>query len=200
MRFSTDAFPEAERLEAFREEFACQVTSLSVSRLDDPERAPFRSVAATAQLGKVMMMDCSGTPTEFSRGHRQLADGDDGFTFLLNPKGSMRVIQNHNAIARVEPGLLVIDHARPVQAQCSYDQLLPTNGSYSHRGFAFVVQRSALRLAVPDIDAYVGAPFEERPIILEHLLRYSEGVIADMRGRRTTPYRSTGPWATMCSI
>jgi AraC-like DNA-binding protein len=177
MRFSTDGFPEAERLDAFAEMFANQVANLNVRRLDDPERTPIQSLSAAAELGDVMMTDCAGTPIEFARSKKQVADGDDHITFLLNPKGAMRVIQNDAATGGVDPCLMLIDHTMQAQVQCSYDPLLPTHDHQGHRGFAFVVPRRALGQAVPNLEAYVGVPFEQKPIILGHLLQYSDTLI-----------------------
>jgi AraC-like DNA-binding protein len=177
MRFSTEAFAATDRLEAFSEDFASQVANLNVRRLDEPGWAPFCSISAAADLGGVKMTDCAGSPIEFSRGKKQLADGDDHFTFVVNSKGSMRVLQKDAVISSREPCLMVIDHTLQAQVQCAYDQLLPANDHLNHRAFAFVVPRETLRYAVPNLEAYVGVPFQQKPVILEHLLQYSDGLI-----------------------
>jgi AraC-like DNA-binding protein len=81
-RFTTDEFPEHERLSRWREEFGKTIISVDIAPLV-PE-VPFRAEAMLQRLPGVHIALCAGSAAEFERTRAQAAASDDSVWMVVN--------------------------------------------------------------------------------------------------------------------
>jgi hypothetical protein len=81
-RFTTDEFPEHERLSRWREEFGKTILRVDIAPLA-PD-APFRAEALLQRLPGVHMALCDGSPAELERTRSQAAASDDSIGMIVN--------------------------------------------------------------------------------------------------------------------
>ncbi len=168
-RFTTDIYPEDERLDGWREEFGRRILNAELNSLGDP-REPFRVHLEALQMGQVLFTDDHGTPASVTRNKKQAADGDDGFTFLVNRRGSLRLSQSGEITGHKNCGVTLLDHGRPFEVFCAAQEMPPA-GQSPRWVYAYHVPRRLLLDAAP---AAEGRVLAARPELLEYLVRYSE--------------------------
>lgn len=81
LKFSTDMLPERDRYDAFREEFARQVTHLDVQR---EEKGSFYAHFSFATLGALNCGSVDFSPASYGRTPELLTDGNDDFVLFIN--------------------------------------------------------------------------------------------------------------------
>lgn len=88
--FTTDAFPERDRLAAFREEFAVSFGGIEVSRLGEEN---FQVNVHVRQVGSLSCAKFHASPTLFKRTDKLMQDGDDSIFLLVTRIGNLQVWQ-----------------------------------------------------------------------------------------------------------
>lgn len=88
--FTTDAFPERDRLAAFREEFAISFGGIEVSKLGEEK---FRVNVHVHEVGSLSCAKFSASPTLFKRTSKLMQDGDDSIFLLVARIGNLNVWQ-----------------------------------------------------------------------------------------------------------
>jgi AraC-like DNA-binding protein len=88
--FTTDAFPERDRLAAYREEFAVSFGGIEVSRLGEGN---FEVNVSVRQAGSLACAKFRASPTGFKRTSKLLQDGDDSIFLLMTSAGMLNVWQ-----------------------------------------------------------------------------------------------------------
>jgi len=173
IHFSTDAYAEADRFDAWYEEFGRRVVTADVRRLDAPGTGAFRTVTTNTYLGEVRVGDSARTPIRITRSKRQTADGDDAFTFLLNRRGGMEITQGGATVRVSGAGILMLDHARPLERL----DCLAAGGE--QRCYGFGVQRRKLLAAAPAAEDALGRPLRQDPRIVGYLTACTDAVFRD---------------------
>lgn len=88
--FTTDVFDERARFDAYREEFAVPFGGVDVSSQGSQD---FRVRVWQQDVGALSCARFFASPTAFTRGSRQLRDGDDSILLLMASAGSLEVWQ-----------------------------------------------------------------------------------------------------------
>jgi AraC-like DNA-binding protein len=88
--FTTEAFPESDRLEAFREEFAISFGGVEISKLGEEK---FQVSVHVHQVGSLSCAKFAASPTLFKRTSKLVQDGDDSIFLLITRIGSLHVWQ-----------------------------------------------------------------------------------------------------------
>jgi AraC-like DNA-binding protein len=88
--FTTDSFPERDRLAAFREEFAISFGGIEVSKLGEKK---FEVSVHVHQVGSLSCAKFSASPTLFKRTSKLIQDGDDSIFLLITRIGNLQVWQ-----------------------------------------------------------------------------------------------------------
>ncbi len=171
--FSTDLYPERERLDGWQEEFARRVIMADVSRLDGGTGA-FAAHVAGQHLGKVLFTSNWGSPVAFARDRKQAADGDDDLTFLVNRKGPMRLLQRGETVMQDGCGALLVDHGRPFELRAGESAAEAAAPVPPRWVYAYAIPRRALLAAAPQAGTRALAP---NPAFLDYLIRYSEKML-----------------------
>jgi AraC-like DNA-binding protein len=81
-RFTTDEFPERDRLTRWREEFGRTIVCVDIAPLATD--APFRADALLQRLPGVRMALCDGSAAEIERTRAQAAASDDSIGMIVN--------------------------------------------------------------------------------------------------------------------
>ncbi|MCP3473103.1 AraC family transcriptional regulator [Bradyrhizobium sp. CCGUVB1N3] len=90
LRFSTDAFADNDKIEAWREVFGRSVVKMEM----DPARGePFRSEAQIHALPGVTMASISSSANRVMRTPNLVADGSDDFVFAMMTEGEATINQ-----------------------------------------------------------------------------------------------------------
>jgi AraC-like DNA-binding protein len=175
IRFSTENYPEEERFEAWIEEVARRVAQVDVVCLDRADENRFHQATDILPLGEVTLNETTGTPINCPRSKKQVADGDDAFTFLINRRGPVQLIQGDSFVAHTKTSIVMIDHGRPLE----HAAVLRENKTGERRAYGYTLPRRQLLAAAPGTEDYVGRPLPENDRILTYLLWYTEKLLAE---------------------
>jgi AraC-like DNA-binding protein len=142
--FSTDAYDERDRFEAWRETFA-----LALARVDiaTPDRTRFRASASVHQLDTLRLIAFDLGPMSISRTTDLLRDGDDGFSLVICTGGGGRAIDADGDGLELRPGQAVLI---PHYAEGG------TVADGDSTEISLVLPRDSLQRAVRDPDRAIG--------------------------------------------
>lgn len=142
--FSTDAFEERDRFDAWRETFALALARVDI---DAPDRKRFRASASLGQLDTMRLIAFDLGPMSITRTADLVRDGDDGFSLVICTGGSGRAIGPNGEGVILAPGRAVlIPHYAPSGTVAYTD----------NTEISLVLPRALLRRAVYDPDRAAG--------------------------------------------
>src|SRR5262249_3957477 len=94
-RFSTDDFPEQDRVAQWRE--ICGRTIMKVD-MEPLSHQPFRCVAELRSLPNLGIATITTTPNRLTRSRDLIADGKDDFIFVMATQGEAAISQHDREI------------------------------------------------------------------------------------------------------
>lgn len=127
--FTTDALEERARFDAYREEFAVPFGGVDVSNGGSQS---FHVRVWQQNVGALSCARFSASPTRFTRGSRQLRDGDDSILLLMASVGSLDVWQREMRHRLLPGDIVVVSNGEE------------RGGDVSGEGFAIQFSREAL--------------------------------------------------------
>lgn len=104
LTFSTDDFPDRDKVSRWREEFARGVVKMDVEPLGDE---PFRSASHIQLFSDLKIWLCQVTAAEVTRTRALAADGEDSIVLAIIRRGRTRVAQRGQEI-HLEEGSAVL--------------------------------------------------------------------------------------------
>lgn len=138
LRFSTAALPACDRVPFWREVFGRKLVRVDVEPLAG---APFEATATLRAWPGLRFMSCTSTAARTRRTRELVADGDDGFVFLINASGRLAASQLGREVTLRSGEATVILHTEPAAM---------THARFQHEGL--VMQRAALAPLVTDLE------------------------------------------------
>jgi AraC-like DNA-binding protein len=156
-RFTTNEFPERERLSRWREEFARTIVRVDIEPLSSD--VPFKAEAILQNLPGVAMASCEGSAARMHRTRALAADGGDSIGLIFN-MGAAASVSQRNAD-------LVLGDGDAVFVLTDEPGVL---SSTAHLGLLF--PRTALVQRLDDIDSVVMRSIPHRDGSLRLLLSY----------------------------
>jgi AraC-like DNA-binding protein len=165
-RFSTDEFPERERVERWREEFGRTLVKVDVEPLAPDQ--PFKVCAVLQRLPGVGILCCKGSATRLNR-TRALSAGDDGVTMslILNLGGPAHASQRGVEVVLDEGDAVLV---------CP-DEPGVLDGAAHYIGLA--LPRPALAMRMDDLDGAVMRKVANDNAALRLLHRYVRLIQSD---------------------
>lgn len=172
VRFSTDAFPERERFQAWREMVGRNLQRVETERLSD---APFRVTMTVSDLPGLRVHTETRTPLRIARTRALLVDGDDSLALGISTgAGVASWLGREFAFGPGEPVLL------PSGEISAFTHPSPSQGVY------LCIRRNALRPLVSDANAIpLGRLGKDRAAL--SLLKHYVGVLQNDRRATATP-------------
>jgi AraC-like DNA-binding protein len=161
-RFSTDAFPERERLTAWREIFGRTVCNLDIEPLDADR---FRSEATVCQLPGLGVLFAAGNAKHLRHTRELIKDGD--LSFMAGPTCCYTASQLGRSVA-CEPGDGVLFNNTEVAS---------VTLAAAARFTTFRVPTSAIEPLVGDVNAAVARVVPANNVALKLLVHYLKSVI-----------------------
>jgi AraC-like DNA-binding protein len=156
-RFTTDEFPNRERLPRWREEFARTIVRVDIEPLSSD--VPFKAEAILQNLPGVAMASCEGSAARMHRTRALAADGGDSIGLIFNMGAAASVSQRNTD--------LVLGNGDAVLVLTDEPGVL---SSTAHLGLLF--PRTALVQRLDDIDNVVMRSIPHRDGSLRLLLSY----------------------------
>lgn len=175
IRFSTENYPKVERFEGWLEEVARHVAQMDVACLDRDDEVRFQQATNILPLGEIILNETTGTAISCSRSKKQAADGDDAFTFLINRRGPIQLIQGNALVTHAKTSIIMVDRGRPLE----HAAVLSENKTWGAHSRGYTLPRRQLLAAAPGTEDYVGRPLPENGRILTYLLWYTEKLLAE---------------------
>ncbi|WP_158818593.1 AraC family transcriptional regulator [Methylocapsa sp. S129] len=163
--FSTDAFPERERFDAWRELIGRNLQRSETERLSD---LPFSAKATVRSLPGLRIHKETRTPLRVARTREFLADGHDSLVLALSTAAGHASWPGGEVA--FGPGEPVILASRELSV-CAH--LLPSDGVY------LCAPRAALRPLLRDVDAVPMGRLRENTAALSLLKHYVEALQDD---------------------
>jgi AraC-like DNA-binding protein len=174
-RFSTDAFPERDRMAALREEFGQKFLRLDVEpNQDSPVRARFLFHA----LPGLVVAKSDHSPVVTRRTPAMLGHGEEDFVFAINVVGPMNVVQRKRELVCRPGDAFLFSSAEPGSSSRS------TPG----RHVSLRMPRAVLADLVPRLDDATLRPIS-RDIEALRLLRAYLEVLDDTHALKTPELR-----------
>ena len=104
-RFSTDYFPERDRITQWRETCGRAIMKVDMEPLGG---VPFRCTAELRQLPHLGIASITTTPNRLTRGGNLVAEGNDDFIFVIPTAGQAEISQrNQDVTLKIGSALLV---------------------------------------------------------------------------------------------
>ncbi len=192
VHFSTDAYPEKHRFEAWQDEIASKFINYETARLPG-DAGPFRQgLTAFPNMGGVMFACFEGSSVSASRRQHHLADGNDDLCLRLNRKGRMHM-SYRSAVGGKESHRVAFNSmgsALTTSARIGdgiFDSPAPDLGQL----FVYSFPRKMLLAAVPNAEALLLRAQGQSPAMLRFLVRYTEDMLLQ------SPHQAALPWTTI---
>ncbi|MCB1496890.1 MAG: helix-turn-helix transcriptional regulator [Bauldia sp.] len=165
--FSTDAFDQRDRFDAWRETFA-----LALARVDigTPDPSRFHASATVHSFDVMRLIAFDLGPMTISRTADLVRDGDDGFSLVLCTSGAGHAVGPDGDGIPLSPGRAVLIPHYVQGGTVAYDD---------NTEISLVIPRDCLRQAIRDPDAAAGR-VPSNPAALALLAAYL-GLFADRR-------------------
>lgn len=157
-RFSTDQFPERERVGRWREEFGRTLVRVDVEPMDAD--VPFKVQALLQRLPGVGLLCCNGSAARLDRTAALAADGGETLGLILNLGAPVLASQRGAEVVLGEGDAVFV---RP-------DEPGVLDGAAHHIGLVF--PRSALAVRTHDLDGAVMRPIAGGDATLRLLCSY----------------------------
>jgi hypothetical protein len=126
-RFSTDLFPEHERLTRWREEFGRTVVQVDIEPL--ARDLPFKAEAFLQSLPGVRLAWCSGSATRLDRTRQLAADGGGLIGLIVNLGDPALVSQRGRDFVLAKGDAVFVDSAEAAVLTGETHLNLPTVGA-----------------------------------------------------------------------
>jgi AraC-like DNA-binding protein len=161
LNFSTDNFPDRDKVSRWREEFARGVAKMDVELLGDE---PFRSVSQIHLFPELKIWSCQVTAAELTRTRTLAADGEDSLVLAIVKRGRTKVAQKGQDIY-LSQGSAVLWSSE-------------TAGVFHNPGDMDIVTlafpRKSLKRTVEDVDRVLLKHIPASTEALQLLCRYTE--------------------------
>jgi AraC-like DNA-binding protein len=170
IRFNAEDYSDAERFDRWREEFVGPMAD--VVRLDKPERDIFRATDAMLHFDNVSLLRCVGTPKNFSRSRKHVADSFDALGFVVNRRGAIEISQCGSSSTDTAPRIRMVDFGRPLERMAYF-------GDTHVESYNYLIPRNTLLSAAPNVEQNIGKQLNWQHPAFKYLLWYTEKLVSD---------------------